>query len=243
MSWRRVSARTSTRSRSSPAASRLGQDARHFRDRHRAGPEAFDHQAEPCQRFGMFEQQRNGVAVEFDDDRDEQSCRAMPPAARNSLQLFVDDALVGGVLVDDDDAVLGLGHDIGFVQLRAGSTEGCGAVLGVHGLVRRPRIRGRPAEMIEGRLLGLGEALSGARQARRASPSRGWVRRACRVAHVGLGCPWAVAASRRSTASSARRPRSSWRGAARPRARHGSPRPPRPRTRFGSWKRTSALAG
>ena len=36
---------------------------------------------------------------------------------------LIDQPFMGGVLVDNNDAVFGLGHDIGFVQLGAGDAE------------------------------------------------------------------------------------------------------------------------
>ncbi len=45
--------------------------------------------------------------------------RAMPPLAMRALHALIDEALMRGVLIDDDDAVGGLRDDIGLVQLRA----------------------------------------------------------------------------------------------------------------------------
>ena len=68
--------------------------------------------------------------------------RAMPPAARSALQALVDEALVGGVLVDDDDAVPGLGDDVGLVELRAGRAERMVDRLGRVGDRRHPPAAG-----------------------------------------------------------------------------------------------------
>ena len=50
-------------------------------------------------------------------------CRATPLGVERGLEALVDDALVRGVLVDDDEAVAGLRHDIGLMQLRARGAE------------------------------------------------------------------------------------------------------------------------
>ena len=50
-------------------------------------------------------------------------CRAHAAFRDRGLELLVDDALVRGVLVDDDEAVAGLRHDIGLVHLRARRAE------------------------------------------------------------------------------------------------------------------------
>ena len=47
----------------------------------------------------------------------------MPPSARGALHALVDQALVGRVLVHDDDAVAGLRQQVGLVELRPGGPE------------------------------------------------------------------------------------------------------------------------
>ena len=47
----------------------------------------------------------------------------MPAPARSRFEALVDEALMRGVLVDDDDAVAGLRDDIGAVELRARRAE------------------------------------------------------------------------------------------------------------------------
>ena len=102
-----------------------------------------------------------------------------------------------GVLVDDDDAVAGLGDDIGFVHLRARRAErrgevgsrAAGAALGARVGGERDAKRG---------CAGSGEAgrrRRSARRARRASPS--WPRR-------GAGAPLRRARSAASVAVAAR---------------------------------------
>ena len=47
----------------------------------------------------------------------------MPVSRHLPLQAFVDQPLMGGVLVDDDDAGRRLGDDVVFMHLRAGGAQ------------------------------------------------------------------------------------------------------------------------
>src|SRR5262249_5853552 len=60
--------------------------------------------------------------VELDDLRNEQDLAGDAALLQGRLQALVDEPFVGSVLVDDDDAVARLRHDVGLVHLRA-----CGA--------------------------------------------------------------------------------------------------------------------
>ncbi len=78
--------------------------------------------------------------VKVHHHRDQQSLPGDAVALQRGLQPLIDKALMGGVLVHEDEAVAGLGEDIGLVQLRPGGTE---RAIHVHGGGRRltgPRI-------------------------------------------------------------------------------------------------------
>ncbi len=49
--------------------------------------------------------------------------RATPPCGEHRLHALIDEALVRGVLVDDDDGIARLRQDVGLVQLRARGAE------------------------------------------------------------------------------------------------------------------------
>ena len=84
-----------------------------------------------------------GGALELDDLRYQQ--RLARDAARRQLMLhaLVDETLMGGMLVDDDDAVGGLRHDVGLVQLGARRAERIVARRAIGGLWHRRARRRR----------------------------------------------------------------------------------------------------
>src|SRR5437899_1172002 len=61
--------------------------------------------------------------VELDDLGDEQELPRHPGLLQRGLQALVDEPLMGGVLIDDDEAVAGLRHDVGLVYLGASGAE------------------------------------------------------------------------------------------------------------------------
>ena len=69
---------------------------------HRAGAEALDAESEAGQRFGMRGEALGVLLRQVDDLGDEQHLRRHRPRVHRLLQRLVDEALVGGVLVDDD---------------------------------------------------------------------------------------------------------------------------------------------
>ena len=71
----------------------------------------------------MFEQQRRVLFPHLDDFGDEQELPRDAPAGKGRLQLLVDDALVGGVLVHEHHAAGGFGNDVGLVKLGARGAE------------------------------------------------------------------------------------------------------------------------
>jgi hypothetical protein len=65
----------------------------------------------------------DGLLVELDEIRDQQGLARHAVARKRSFQPLIDDALVGGVLIDHDEAVAGLRHDIGLVNWHARGAE------------------------------------------------------------------------------------------------------------------------
>ena len=99
--------------------------------------------------------------VEFDDLRDEQDLPRHAGLVDRRLHALVDDALMRGVLVDDDQPVAGLRHDIGLVHLRARGAERALDQFGRRLEAFDARIGGRLAD-VEGGLRGFGKTERGA---------------------------------------------------------------------------------
>ena len=96
----------------------LAEQRRRLAHRDRAGAEGFDRQPERRQFLGAIDQLLHRRLVEFDDLRNQQDLPLHAVPRQRGLQLFIDDALMRGVLVHHDQAVAGLRHDIGLVDLR-----------------------------------------------------------------------------------------------------------------------------
>ena len=69
------------------------------------GPKRLDDEAELGERLGRAERGGPPDRVEIDDLRNQQDLARDAAARRARLQALVDEALMRGVLVDDDDAV------------------------------------------------------------------------------------------------------------------------------------------
>ena len=95
-----------------------------FPHRDGARAEAFDHQAETGEFLGPRRQPRGIRLVEFDYFRDQQDLPCDSRLVDGRFHALVDDPLMRGVLVDNDQTVAGLRHDISLVQLRARRAEG-----------------------------------------------------------------------------------------------------------------------
>src|SRR5262249_9738349 len=70
------------------------------------------------------QQQVDMFVLELDDLGNQKDLALNAGFLERCLQLLVDYALVCSMLVDDDEAVVSLRHDITIVQLGAGGTEG-----------------------------------------------------------------------------------------------------------------------
>ena len=64
------------------------------------------------------------IVGEFDNLGDQQGLRGNTVLGHLRFKLFVHQPLMGGVLINDDDAVFGLGDDIILMHLRAGGPQG-----------------------------------------------------------------------------------------------------------------------
>ena len=92
---------------------------------HRDGSRAerLDGKAEAQELRGARDEPLDVGLIEFDDVRNQQDLPADAGAVERRLETLVDDALVGGVLIDDDEAVAGLRDDVGLVHLGARRAE------------------------------------------------------------------------------------------------------------------------
>ena len=96
----------------------LTQNGRGFPHRHRATAEGFDGQAKRLKVLGEFFQARAIAGAQLDDLGDQQGLRGDAVFGHLRLQLFIDQPLMGCVLIDQNHAALGLGHDVVLVHLR-----------------------------------------------------------------------------------------------------------------------------
>ena len=106
-----------------PAAVDLAEQRRRLAQRHRAGAEGFEHEAVARKLVGARHEPLDVGLVEFDDFRDQQDLPRDAGFVERGLEPLIDDALVRGVLIDDDEPVARLRHDIGLVDLRARGAE------------------------------------------------------------------------------------------------------------------------
>ena len=110
--------------------------------------------------------QRRGVGIEIDDQRRQQHLPLDPALLALKLEPLIDDALMRRVLVDDDDAVSGLGDDVVLVHLRPRRAKRSGEVALAW---PRPPAPARRARLRRSSLARARRAA--APRARRASPS------------------------------------------------------------------------
>ena len=113
----------SARSRTKRLGVDLAKERGGLAHRHRARPERLDHEAVAGKLLGARDEPLDVGLVELDDLGDQQDLAGDAGLVERRLQPLVDDALVRGVLVDDDEPVARLRHDIGLVHLRARGAE------------------------------------------------------------------------------------------------------------------------
>ena len=85
--------------------------------------EAFQHEPQFGKFIRFLGKQRRIVLVEVDDGGNEKALRGNAAIRQHLLQALVDEAFVRGVLVDDDEAVARLRHDVVLVHLRTRSPQ------------------------------------------------------------------------------------------------------------------------
>ena len=117
------SAMCSARSRTSALRIDLAEQRWGLAHGDRAWPEWLDDETEPRKLIGLSDEACDIAFLELDDFGDQQDLPRDAGLPERRLQALVDDALVGGMLIDDHQPVAGLRHDIGRVHLRARGTQ------------------------------------------------------------------------------------------------------------------------
>ena len=163
------SAMCSARSRSRPAHVDFAQQRRRLAHRHRAGAEVSITRPKRASSCGARGEPRGVGLVELDDLRNQQDLARDAGFFERRLHALIDDALVRRVLVDDDQAVARLRHDVSLVHLRARGAERALDQFRRRLEAHDARIGGRLAH-VEGGLRGL--RLSQARRRRATAQSR-----------------------------------------------------------------------
>ena len=102
----------------------VAQQGRGFADEDGAGAEGFDDQTQLGQFVGAGGDAVGFRRIEFDHLGRQQGLTGDGALGHLGLHPLIDEAFVGGVLVNHDEAVAGLGDDIGAVQLGPGGAEG-----------------------------------------------------------------------------------------------------------------------
>ena len=116
------------------------QKRRNLGDRHGAGSERLDDEAEFGEKRRRVRDEARLALRHLDDRRHEQRLPLRGAAGAGAFKAFIDEALMGGVLVDDDQPVARLRHDIGLMDLRPRRAE------------RGLAVRARGLEIIRARL-------------------------------------------------------------------------------------------
>lgn len=109
------------------------EDGRGSADGNGTGTEGLDLQPEAGQCVGFGEEEGGLGVAEFYDFGDKEGLGRDAIAGRLLFQRLIDEALMGGVLVDEDNPVFGLGDDVGAVQLRARRAQRTFGGLGLGG--------------------------------------------------------------------------------------------------------------
>ena len=176
-----------------PAASIGAEHRRRLAHDDRAGAEAVDDEAEFGELPGALGEPVDVLGRQVDDLRDEQDLAGDAVLGERPLHALIDQPLMRRVLVDDDQPVLGLGDDVGLVDLRprraerarergrvrlrraCASAEGCttakAACAASAKPVRQRRIAARPAGATTA-----SPAAAGARSRRPGGRRRSWRR-------------------------------------------------------------------
>ncbi len=110
-------------SRMSAGGVDLAEHRRRLGDRHGARPERLDREPDFRKLLGAARSRSTSSRGQLHHLRDQEHLARHGAAGKRRLQPLVDDALVRGVLVDDDQPVIGLRDDVVRVKLRAGGAE------------------------------------------------------------------------------------------------------------------------
>ena len=97
----------------------LTQNGRRLAYHHGAEAERLEHQAHLGQLGGTGSEAPRAVLAQLDHFGQQQRLALHALGLELVLQPLVHQPLMGGVLVDDHHALVGLGHDVGLVELRA----------------------------------------------------------------------------------------------------------------------------
>ena len=98
-----------------------------------ASPKELDDETQALQSLGRGEKRRRRVPVELDHFGDKQHLAGDAAIGVAPLQPLINQPLMGGVLVDDDERIAGLGDDEGILHLGACGAEGVVAVRRIAG--------------------------------------------------------------------------------------------------------------
>ena len=149
-----------------PAAVNLAEQRRGFAQCHRAGSEGFEHDAVTGEFVGARHKPLDVSFVELDDVGDQEKLPRHAGLRNCCLEPLIDDALVRGVLIDNDEPIARLRDDVSVVDLRTRRAERMIELIGVRFPKFRPfsetgrrivaHVRGRPAG-VEGSLCRFGE--------------------------------------------------------------------------------------
>src|SRR5215510_8200701 len=90
----------------------IAQHGWNFAHCHGARTECLDHEAKTRQLLGSCHQPRSIRLVELDDLRNEKNLARNPGILDGCLDPLVNDPLMSGVLIDDDESVMRLRHDV-----------------------------------------------------------------------------------------------------------------------------------
>src|ERR1700732_5328921 len=146
--------------------------------RDRAWAEWLDHETEFREQGASVLDQFNIGLSQFDDRRNEQRLARDVLARAGFLQALIYKPLMRGVLVNNDDAIAGLGNNIGIVDLRPRGAERRFNIFWRGWLLMRARIGGRLGN--EGQIASLRRALGKTRIGRSLPPlPRGGGRAIC----------------------------------------------------------------
>ena len=101
----------------------IAEKGRRFPHRNRAVTEGFEHETEFGKFTGTLCQHIGVIRIECDDGRNEQPLRRDATIRQHPLQALVDEPLVRRVLIDDDEAIARLCHDVILMHLRTHRAE------------------------------------------------------------------------------------------------------------------------